>query len=465
MNSQDSLSPDKTTELNPTDVDVTESTQSNGKLPWRLIILGMLAILGTLAHPTSRNLILEQISSLETATEATPVETETNPVVAKALPVGVLTVTPVTRHQESRRYSGNIVIKRSSELGFEQSGKLVSLFVQEGQFVSKGTLIGVLDTNHLQVQKQELLAQRSQATAQLQELEAGPRSQTIFASQAKVRDLQAQLALAEAKYQRRKDLLEAGAISREQLDEVRTDVNAQTARVDEAQSQLDELLAGTRPEQIALQKSVVAQYDAQIARIDLDVQKSQLKAPYSGTIAQRHVNIGTVISSGQAIVRLVEDSSLEARIGVPAETATRLSIGSTHRLKIGERSVVGKVTSILPQVDTSTRTATVILTLNQTQGIRSGQIVSLELSDSIPLSGYWLPTGALIEGTRGLWSSYILGEPDPNNPRRFSVQRKDVEIISIEGDRVLVRGTLSPGDRVITEGVHRLVPGQMVEVW
>ncbi|MCM0591144.1 MAG: efflux RND transporter periplasmic adaptor subunit [Gloeotrichia echinulata DEX184] len=457
MNHHNSVSPSDTPS------DISKSKKKNSQLPWRLILLGLLGFLSTLVYPSSRNFILERITSSGSTTEADPVAVNT--VASKALPVRTLVVNPVTNHQESRRYAGNVVVKRTSDIGFEQSGTLVSLLVEEGQEVKKGSLIAILDTRNLQVQKRELLAQRAQAVAQLQELQAGPRSQAIAASKAKVRDLKEQMVLAQAKFERRQNLLKAGAISSEQLEEVRTDVKAQQARVDEAQSQVDELLAGSRPEQISLQKSVIDQFNAQIERIYLDIQKSQLKAPYSGTIAQQNVNIGTVVTSGQAIVRLVEDNSLEARIGIPSETANKLPIGSTHRLKIAEQVITGKVTSILPLLDSTTRTVTVIFNLNQTRGIRSGQIVSVELSQSIPLSGYWLPTGALVKGTRGLWSCYVLGKANPKNPRMFSIKRKDLEVLSIQGDRLLVRGTLTPGDQVIIEGADRIVADQMVQVW
>jgi RND family efflux transporter MFP subunit len=260
-------------------------------------------------------------------------------------------------------------------------------------------------------------------------------------------------------------LYQEGAITREQLEEVQTDVNAQQARIDEAQSQLDELKAGTRPELISLQKAVIDQFDAQLKNIKLEIEKSQLQAPYDGTIALLHVNIGTVVSASNPIVRLVESNKLEARIGVPIDQSENLPIGSKHRLKIGNKILTGQVTSTLPQIDPTTRTATVILSLNQTQGLIPGQVVSLELSQSVPQSGYWLPTEALVQGTRGLWSSYVLGEANPDNPRQFTVKRQDLEVLAIQGDRLLVRGTLTSGDRVIVEGVHRIVPGQMVEIW
>jgi multidrug efflux pump subunit AcrA (membrane-fusion protein) len=47
----------------------------------------------------------------------------------------------------------------------------------------------------------------------------------------------------------------------------------------------------------------------------------------------------------------------------------------------------------------------------------------------------------------------------------FSIKRKDLEVLSIQGDRLLVRGTLTPGDQVIIEGADRIVADQMVQVW
>lgn len=460
MTSHNSL-PSPDTPADTTDLGAL--TPKKNQIPWRLIILGLLSITSFFAYPFVRNFILEEAATTEAPAEATSVPLETK--MSAALPVRTLTLKPVARHQESRRYTGNIVAKRSSELGFELSGQLTSLNVREGQWVSKGTVIATLDTRNLQAQKQELLAQRSQATAKLQELQAGSRPETIAAAEAKVRDIKGQLALAESKYQRRSELYQEGAISREDLEQVNTDVNAQKARVDEAQSQVDELKAGTRPELISLQKSVIDQFDAQITRVNLDIEKSTLKAPYSGTIAVRHANIGTVVSASGPIVQLVESNQLEARIGIPVDQADKLAVGSRRSLKVGEKTVTGTFVSTLPQIDPSTRTATIILNLGPTEGLIPGQVVSLELSQSVPLSGYWLPTEALVQGTRGLWSAYVLGEPNPENTRQFTVERKDVEILSIEGDRLLVRGTLTSGDEVIVEGIHRIVPGQMVEVW
>ncbi|NEQ11988.1 MAG: hypothetical protein F6K37_40860, partial [Moorea sp. SIO4E2] len=65
-----------------------------------------------------------------------------------------------------------------------------------------------------------------------------------------------------------------------------------------------------------------------------------------------------------------------------------------------------------------------------------------------------------------LWSCYVLGELAESDlsgaTHVFSVKRRDVEILQTQSNRILVRGTLQPGDQVIVGGTHRLVPGQQV---
>ena len=79
---------------------------------------------------------------------------------------------------------------------------------------------------------------------------------------------------------------------------------------------------------------------------------------------------------------------------------------------------------------------------------------------SLPYSrterGFWLPNTALMRGTRGLWSVYVVNE----NQR---VARRDVEMLYTGGESSFIRGTLTDGETVIVDGVHRLVPGQRVE--
>jgi len=388
----------------------------------------------------------------------------------RMLSVKTTQVAAVKSYTARRTYTGEVAAVRASELGFERSGKVVQFNVEQGDRVKAGMAIARVDTQNLEAQRLQLLAQKAQAAAVLQELQNGPRLEVIAAARAQVIDLQSQLELERIRQTRREYLYKEGAISKEQLDEVAFNQNALSARLVAAQSRLNELEAGTRLEQIAAQQAEVKQLEASIADLEIAIAKSTISAPFSGAIAKRHLDEGTVVQAGQSVVRLVEGITPKVEIGVPTEVASQLERGSEQRVHIGGETYQAKVTSILPEVNPTTRTRTVILALDtpDLQPVALKQIARLEVTQRVPTNGYWLPITALARGDRGLWSCYALGQPEGNShsaqAKTYRVERRDVEVLYTEGDRALVRGLLQPGDTVIVDGTQRVVPGQLVRL-
>ncbi|MGK7917262.1 MAG: efflux RND transporter periplasmic adaptor subunit [Prochloraceae cyanobacterium] len=427
-----------------------------------LLLSGLLVCLFT---PSSRKWVskLPILATIQPDRPATAQDSSLTTI----LPVETIKVNLVHSYQVDRTYTGTIVPRRSSSLGFERGGKLLSLKVDRGEQVKVGTPLAILDTKNLKGKQLELLAERKQVNALLKELLAGSRSETIAAARSTVKSLHSQLQLARNKSQRRQELYTSGAISREQLDEATTEVKTLQARLHEAQSQLDKLLTGTRPEKIEAQQALLQKLDAKLASLEIELEKSTLKAPFTGTIANRLVDEGTVVSTGQTILTLVEAQVLEAQIGVPVNTANQIPLGSKQQLQIGSRKYLARVLSTLPQLDSATRTLTVVLRLDKSAAreVRAGQVARLKLSQTIADSGYWLPTTALVRGVRGLWSCHVLGKSElvpADTAKVFRVERRELEVLQIESDRVFVRGTLQNNDRVIVNGNHRLVTGQLV---
>lgn len=379
-------------------------------------------------------------------------------------------VESASSYEEARNYTGELLPVSRSELSFDRPGIVSDILVMAGQGVEQGSPLATLDTRSLQTSRQELLAKRSQAEAQLDEMLSGPRPETIAAAAANVRILQEKLELAQRVSSRRETLYQMGAISLEQLDEAKSEVTTLQARIDESLSQLQELEAGTRSEQIKAQNASIRQLDANIANIDIDLEKSTITAPFSGKISARLLDKGTTVAAGQTVLTLVQDDTLEAHVGISATSIDSVPPQSAQVLQIGQRTYSARVVSTLPELDPETRTLTVVLALDEVASAElvAGQVVQLLLSETVFLEGFWLPTTALVGRESGLWSCYALGESPERLPRRlngepvFQVERRDLEILYAESDRVFVRGTLRPGDQVITEGTHRLVPGQWV---
>ncbi|WP_017302652.1 efflux RND transporter periplasmic adaptor subunit [Nodosilinea nodulosa] len=392
-------------------------------------------------------------------------ETEAaEPDAVNVLAVETLTVDAVSSYEVARAYTGKIAARRSSDLGFTRSGELVEVLVAEGDRVSSGQPLALLDTQSLLTQRRQIEAQLAQAQAQWLELQRGARQEAIAAAQAQVRDVDNQLALQQQQRERREFLYEQGAISKEQLDEFAFGVDALAARRDSAQSSLDELLNGTRPEQVAAQQAVVQQLDASIASIDVDLNQSTLRAPFDGIVAVRQVDEGVVVGAGQTVVRLVESVAPEARIGMPTSAASRLRPGAAVTVKADTERFPATVKAVLPEVNPDTRTQVVVFQLGPEALTRvsPGETVRVTLSEAVPTSGLWLPIEALTQDIRGLWSAY--GVVPAAESDGYQVQPKAVEILHQESDRVLVQGALQGGDRIVASGVHRLVPGQQVRL-
>jgi RND family efflux transporter MFP subunit len=197
--------------------------------------------------------------------------------------------------------------------------------------------------------------------------------------------------------------------------------------------------------------------------VDVDLSKSKLIAPFAGTISARQLDEGTIVTPGQAVLRILETGDLEIRAGVSATVAGDLEVGRKLNVRTeSSRQVPAVVKRILPQRGQVTRTVDVILE-GPGDSLRDGDLVSVPVETKVPDGGFWLPRMALTGSARGLWSCYVAqpaGDGAPTAMRR--VERRELEILHQEGDRVFVTGGLRDGDHVVTSGVHRLVVGQLV---
>lgn len=387
--------------------------------------------------------------------------TQSSPVIT---PVEVVAVEEVDSVATTRYFTGRVTARRSSPLAFERPARVTSVLVDEGDRVRKGQALAELDTRDLEISKAQLEAARAQAQARLDELTAGPRRESIVAAKAQVRDIEQQLELAQVQTRRRQELLARQAISREEFDRLDFQARSLQASLESAQARLEELETGTREEQVRAQQSVVAELDSRIAAVALDMDKSVLRAPFAGRINQRTLDEGAFASPGQAVLTLLEEAKHEARIGLPADAAGEIAAGDRRLIEIAGSEFPAVATRTLPQLDPETRTATVVFEVSakNSDAIFDGQIARLAMERAEQTSGYWLPLEALSRGVRGLWACYAVVPSD--GPDVHTLEQRQVEVLSAEGDRALVRGALRPGELVVRSGVNRVTVGQRVRV-
>lgn len=444
---------------------------NRSRLRWALAALLGLALLGGVTWQILRSI------------RSPGAEQATNPLIVKTM-----TVERASAYTVSRRYSGVINAGRTSDLGFEAGGKLVDVLVDRGERVEAGEPLARLDARRLGAERDRLVAQQDQAIAQLAELQNGPRREDIEAARATVQDLEDQLALEQLRQQRREGLYEEGAISREERDIVSFGAAALGDRLAAARSQLSELLAGTRPEQIAAQQAQVRQLAAQIDDVDIALEKRTLNAPFSGTIAARQQDEGSIVEAGRPVVRLVERVRPEVEVGLPADVVADLAPGDPQPIQVAGQNYAATLTAVLPELDPTTRTRTAVFSLEGAlgRGLAPEQLAEVALDQMVSADGVWLPLTALTQAEKGLWTAYALASetsatgaeaglgtpleagsaanaaPASETLALHRVEARALEVLHTEGDRVFVRGLLQTGDVVVADGVQRLVPGQLV---
>jgi multidrug efflux pump subunit AcrA (membrane-fusion protein) len=364
-----------------------------------------------------------------------------------------------------RTYTGELRPRRSADLGWEQGGRVAEVRVDEGDLVEAGEVLAELEDERARAELDGLRAARAREAALLTELVRGPRTQTVQVARAEVERLEDELELAELQRERRAGLVERKVATLEELDVARTRARTAGSQLEAARQALDELEEGTRVEDLDQQRAALAELDARIARAEVELSDRALRAPFDGVVTRRDLDEGAVVPAGVSVLRVIEASALEARIGVPAERVTALRPGDPVELEIRGRATPATVRSLVPEIDPATRTADVVVALSAEESLRhvAGEVARLTLEERVDRQGAWVPTAALVPGKRGLWAVYAV-VPSADDPYRTVIERRELEVLHTTGSRSLVRGTLRGGEQVVVEGIHRVVPGQLVAV-
>ena len=330
----------------------------------------------------------------ERAAAVSPPEA-TNPI-----PVAIAALRFEDGYEVTRRFTGQIEAAQETRVSFEQGGTIATILVEEGERVMAGDLIATLDTRLLNADRARLAATR--------------------------RALEAQEELARRTTDRQSALQERGFASSQALDTASLGLAELEARI--------------------------AEVDASLVALEIQLEKAQIRAPFDGEISERALDEGSIAGAGQAVVTLVERSTPRFRVGLSSELVEGLDAAAAE-VEIAGQTLPVTLESVLPDIDPATRTRTALFRLAASGGA-FGETGTLVLDQRLDDPGAWVPLSALQNGPRGLWRLMTVKDG--------IVGTEAVEILFADAERAFVRGTMIDGITFITEGVHRIVPGQTV---
>ena len=214
------------------------------------------------------------------------------------------------------KLSGNIEAHESL-VSFKVSGRVVELPIDEGQTLRAGAFIARLDSDdyrqQVAVDQANTRVRQSQLTLGL----AGSRTQEIEASRQSVLDAQADLEQKEKDFARYDALYKKGEIAAQIRDQAATSVARAQATLDREQQVYNELVEGTRKEELAVERANVDQAAENLAMSDIRLGYTVLRAPFDGVILVRQAELGEVVTAGTPIITLADLDHLWVRVYVP----------------------------------------------------------------------------------------------------------------------------------------------------
>ena len=323
---------------------------------------------------------------------------------------------------ETLRYSASILPYAQVDLMFRSSGYVTNVSqvrgadgrtrdIGAGDYVEQGLTLAHIRREDLQNQVAQAQAQLDQATAQHSK--------------------------ADQDLQRAKALYSTQSLTKPDFDQSEEAFNATQAAMDNAKAAL---------------------LQAQLLLGDAD-----LKAPFSGYILSRNIDLGSLVSPASSAFTIADIARVKVTFGAPDYVLSQIRLGQelTIQTENDAAPLKGRITSISPSADTRNRIFAIEVTVNnRDRHLKPGMIATVSLG-GVPHSSISVPLSAIV--------------PFPSEPEHFAVMvaqdrggrlvanLRKVQLGTTQDNSVAVEG-VQPGERVVSVGAQLLRDGDSIQV-
>jgi membrane fusion protein (multidrug efflux system) len=210
------------------------------------------------------------------------------------------------------------------------------------------------------------------------------------------------------------------------------------------------------------------QADARVGEIHAAIDRKTIKAPFSGVLGIRHVNLGQYLSGGDALVTLQALNPIYVNFGVPQQAIGQVRAGRSVRVSVGDlggAEFTGQITAIDSVVDEATRNVQAQATFaNPGAKLHPGMFVQAAVVVGASDAVISLPASAIQHAPFGD-SVFVVGDLQDQKGKTYrGVRQQFVKIGAARGDQISIVTGLKAGDEVVTSGVFKLRNGAAVRV-
>ena len=304
--------------------------------------------------------------------------------------------------------SGSLEAERQAMVRAEIGATITSIDAEPGQAVGRSAVLARLDDSAIR--------------------------DAYTSSQAMVRSAELSLQIANREVERARALAGAGAVAAR-------DVESAELSASSAEAQLASARAGA-------------------ASAGKQLERTAIRAPFSGIVSERPVSLGDVVQPGTAMFTIIDPASLKFEGQVPTEGLEGIKVGTPVSLTVagaGTTPIVGRVSRINPSVDPATRQARLTVAVPNAGGRLVGGLFADGRVATTIRQGVVAPSGAVDRrGIRPVVMRLKLGKVD----------RVEVELGLIDAaqEQIELTNGIAPGDTLLLGGARGLAPGTVVRV-
>ncbi|OGO78152.1 MAG: hypothetical protein A2Y23_12255 [Clostridiales bacterium GWB2_37_7] len=359
----------------------------------------------------------------------------------KKKPVKILNVQEETRPMVLE-YTGIIGTEELKKLAFKSGGKIKKVFVKPGEQIEADQPLIQLDTADLEYALSGARGQMDAAKAQYVKTINGAAPEELQQIEANVKKAQDSYNFAKDNFENFQKLFEEGAISQNDLDKVKLELDIRESDLKAAKEIEKQAKNGARDEDKAAAKGqwvqAQADYDYKMSLLE----DATIKSDSNGYVVDVLYEEGELIASGYPALVIRNDNQV-VKVGLSSKDFEKVTIGTKAKIRIEGKLIEGEVTNIGQTPDNQTRTYPIEIALSE-KASPLGVVVKLDLIIGEE-SGIWIPITAIMANGED-YVYVVSGE---------KASRRKITLGAVNENYVKVQG-IENNDQLIIEGMQRL---------
>jgi HlyD family secretion protein len=369
--------------------------------------------------------------------------------------------------------SGYVVAHHKIAVGAKVMGRVAWIGVEKGDRVQQGQVLVRLEDGEFRAQSSQARANLAAAQARLDQMRTGSRPQEKLKDKAGVLQAEASLRNAEAEYERTEKLYRAGVSSKAELDRAVAERDTSRALLEAARQSSAMTDVGPRVEEIRAADAQVRQMKGALDYADTQLSATEIKAPVSGTILERIVERGEMVSpsavgeSGArtSVVSLADLSDLQIELDISQTDFARLKLGQRAEIipeAFPNLKYTGFIAEIAPEANRAKATVQVKVKvdnpdeqLRPEMNARVNFLAESRSAETQSVTQVLVPKAAVVRRDGSAFVFVVKGN---------RVEQRSVRLGEEDGDFYHVLEGLSGGESAATTGSENLRDGARVKI-